>query len=703
VRAPNLVVGAAALVLAAPVTAQTGFTAEGAARQRTIEAAVLAVIEPAEIEAMARTLSARPHVAGTPGLAAVRDTLAAWLQGWGLVPETPRYQVYLPHATAVSLSLVAPERLDFALGEPELPDDPATAWPQYPWVNGYSAAGTAEGDVVYAGYGLYEDYAALDSLGIDVAGRVVIARYGQSYRGVKARLAGERGASALILYSDPDEDGFTRGDVVPQGPMRPWQGAERGSVLDGTGDPTTPDGPSVAGAPRAPARGTPAIPVVPISYGVAAEILSRLEGAGLPSEDWQGALPFRYHVGPGPARVRLTVDDDRDGPAAGMKDVIDVTARIEGSEMADEWIVLGGHIDAWGPGANDNVSGTTSAWAVARALASLEAQGMRPRRTIVVAGWDGEEWGLIGSTEWVEEHAATLAQSAVAYLNQDAVGGTRFGVSASPALKPLVREAAAAVPVGERAATGSATPGARTLAELWRSQAQVELPPIGDLGGGSDFSPFSNHMGIPSINHGFGTRGGVYHSHYDTWNWVSRFGDPGYRHHALSAELLAILALRLANAEIHPFDYAAFGEEMTRRWRELRERAAGRGLLDAEAPDPLGEALAELGAAGERLAESRDDYLAGPVDAGRSGNANRALRAVERELTRPEGLVGRPWFRNLLFAADLRNGYATLALPSIAEAVEAGDAARLRAEIDDLATRIRRATASVEAAAQALD
>jgi N-acetylated-alpha-linked acidic dipeptidase len=694
---------AAALAAAGPVSAQTGFTEEGAQRQRAAEAAALAAIVPADMEAMARTLSARPHVAGTPGQAAVRDTLAAWLRAWGLAPQTPRYEVFLPHATAVSLSLVAPARMDLALGEPPIDGDPSTAWPQYPWVNGYSAPGTAEAEVVYAGFGLHEDYAALDSLGIDVRGRVVIARYGRSYRGIKARLAGERGAAALLLYSDPDEDGYARGDVVPEGPMRPPQGAERGSVYDGVGDPTTPDGPSVVGAPRAPARGLPPIPVVPISYGVASEILARLRGADLPREEWQGGLPFRYHAGPGPVHVRVTVEDDRGGAAGGRKEVVDVVAQIEGTDLADEWVVVGAHIDAWGPGANDNVSGTVSVWSVARALARLQAAGFRPRRTIVLAGWDGEEWGLIGSTEWVEEHAALLTEGAVAYLNQDAVGGTRFGAGAAGSLKPLVREAAAAVPVSERAALGSATPGARSLLELWRDQSELDRPPIGDLGGGSDFSPFSNHLGIPSVSHGFGTRGGVYHSQYDTWFWMDRFGDPGYEHHALTAELLAVLALRLANAEIVPYDYAAFGEEIARRWRELRERAAGRGLVAAGAPDPLGDALDGLAAAGERLAAARDAYLEGPLDPDRSRAANRALRRVERDLTRPTGLVGRPWFRNLVFAADHRNGYATIALPSIAEALEAGDAARLGAEIDDLAARVRSATASIAAAAGALD
>jgi N-acetylated-alpha-linked acidic dipeptidase len=682
---------AASLVLPEPGFAQTGFTAAGAVAERAAEEAVLAAIVPAELDAMARTLAMRPHIAGTPEQAALADTLAAWLRAWGLRPETPRYDVFMPHATAVSLALVAPEFTSFTLDEPAIPGDSATAYSQYPWANGYSAPGAIEADVVYVNYGLTADYALLDSLGIDVAGRVVLARYGRSFRGVKARLAAERGALGIVLYSDPLDDGYVQGDLYPKGPFRPWRGIQRGSVLEGTGDPATPAGPSTTGAPRIAPASVP-IPSVPISYEVAAVILERLEGADVPEQEWQGGLPFRYHVGPGPARLRVTVDDDRDGPLGGVKEVRDVLARIDGRELPDEWVLLGAHIDAWGPGAADNVSGTVSVWGAARALARLAAEGRGPRRTVIFAGWDGEEWGLIGSTEWVEEHAAELAARAVAYLNQDGAGGTRFGAAASPSLKSLLREGTAAIPAG---------PG-RSLLDEWREETRRDPPPIGDLGGGSDFAPFYNHLGIPSANHGFGTPGGVYHSHYDTHRWMAAFGDPGYVHHALTAELLAVLALRLANAEVLPYDYATFGEEMGTRWRALRDSAGRAGILDRDAADPLGDALAELAAEGVRFAQARDRYLAAPVDPARSRAANHALLAVERELTRPEGLVGRPWYRNLVFASDRRNGYSTLVLPSISEAIVAGDLVRVRAEIDDLAARVRRAAARVREAGDAL-
>ncbi|MGH7549608.1 MAG: M28 family peptidase, partial [Gemmatimonadota bacterium] len=509
------------LLWASSASAQTGFTPEGWSRQRALETEVVAAIEPAVMDSMARVLAAAPHVAGRPGQAAVRDTLVAWLEAWGWEPEVETYEVFLPQAVDVEVTLLAPDSLRFQLAEEAIPGDPVTELEQYPWLNGYSAPGLVEALAVYAGWGLHADYDLLDSLGVDVQGQVVIARYGRAYRGVKARLAEERGAAALLLYSDPQDDGYVQGDIYPVGPWRPWSGVQRGSVLDGAGDPATPDGPSLPGASRldetALARAVPGIPVVPVSYRVASGILSRVRGADLPQPAWQGGLPFRYHVGPGPARVRVRVDDDRDGPEDGVKAIHDVVATIEGTEWPEEMVVIGAHIDAWGAGATDNVSGTTSILAAARAIRAKAAAGSPPRRTIVVAGWDGEEWGLLGSTEWTEEHAERLAAGGVAYLNQDAVGGRRFRAGAAPLLAELIREAARVVP-GENG----------TLFDDWQGTGDAE-PEVGDLGGGSDFAPFYQRLGIPSASYGFGSPGGIYHSAYDTHRWMSRFGDPGYR------------------------------------------------------------------------------------------------------------------------------------------------------------------------------
>ncbi len=461
--------------------------------------------------------------------------------------------------------------------------------------------------------------------------------------------------------------------------------------MNATGDPTTPGYPSlpdaVRVAPGDPAAGLPSIPVVPVSADIAGAILSRLEGGLLPEDDWQGALPFRYHLGPGPAAVRLTVDDDHDGPAAGFREVTNVVARIEGTDWPDEWVIVGAHIDAWGPGAHDNVSGTASVLAAARAVRALADAGFAPRRTVVFAGWDGEEWGLIGSTEWVEEHAAAVTAAAVAYLNQDGVAGPAFGAGASPSLKPLIREAAAAIPVG-----------GETLRDVWAA-ADSTLA-IDDLGGGSDFAGFYHHLGIPSAGHGFGGPYGLYHSAYDTREAVE-IVDPGYRNQAASSELVAILALRLANAEVLPYDYAAFARELHGLWEAKREEIAAR-VGGAAAAARLDGALDSLTAAAHRFDSARSRYLGGAIDADRSRRANAELRVVERELTRATGLVGRPWNKNLVFSTDDRNGYATLELPAISEALIAGDAARAVREVDDFRARVHAAADRLKAATDAL-
>ena len=685
--------GALGVLLAAVPAAgvQTGFTPQGAELQRTIETRALEAIDPAIVAGLAVPLSARPHVAGSPGQAAFADTLVAWLSSWGYRPERATYRVYLPHATDVSLALVAPERVEFELAETAIEGAAPVPEPQYPWANGYSAAGSVEGDVVYANYGLHDDYDLLAKAGIDLQGKIVVARYGRSYRGIKARLAEEHGAAGLILYSDPRDDGWFRGDPYPDGAYRPRTGIQKGSVKNGSGDPTTPGSPSLPDAVRVALGDSPSelpsIPVVPVSADIAAAILSRVEGGLLPEPDWQGALPFRYHLGPGPAAVRLTVDDDRDGPAAGFRDVTNVVARIEGTDRPDEWVIVGAHIDAWGPGANDNVSGAASILAAARAVRALADTGFAPRRTIVFAGWDGEEWGLIGSTEWVEEHAETLSARAVAYLNQDMIAGPSFGAGASPSLKPLIREAATAVPAG-----------GGTLRDVWAA-ADSTLA-IEDLGGGSDFAGFYHHLGIPSAGHGFGGPYGLYHSAYDTREAVE-IVDPGYRNQAASSALVTILALRLANAEILPYDYVTFAREVQGLWDARRGEIASRPGGEAAA-EGLDAALDSLTAAAEHFDSARVGYLRDVVDANRSRRANAELRAVEHELTRETGLVGRPWNRNLVFSTDDRNGYATLELPSISEALIAEDAVRAVREVDDLATRVRAAAKRLEAATGAL-
>ncbi|MHB1192117.1 MAG: M20/M25/M40 family metallo-hydrolase [Longimicrobiales bacterium] len=694
--AAGLVLGGLLVVGDTAAAQMTGFGASAAEAQRRAERLLIDAIQPPLLQELNRDLSREPHVAGGEAQGRVRDYLVRRLGEWGLEPEVATYEIYLPWPTEVSLAVLQAGtgsngrgRREFTLREETVATDPTTALEQYPWVNGYSGAGSVEAEVVYVNYGLHEDYALLDAAGVDVRGKVALARYGRSFRGIKARLAEEHGAAGLIMYSDPADDGYVRGDVYPEGPFRSESAVQRGSVIGHWGDPTTPGWASVKGAERLdPHRvggPVPSIPVIPLNWGAAREILAGIRNAPIPSQDWQGALPVRYHVGPGPVRVAMTVRHDD-----GYKDIHDVLAVIEGTDYPDEMVVVGGHIDSWNAGSGDNVSGTSSVMAAARAFAELGRQGIRPRRTVVFAGWDAEEWGIIGSTEWVEEHAETLRKNGVAYLNQDgAAGGPSFGGSGSPSLKSFLAEAAGAVPHHDGG----------TLEEAWRTQQGVgagEPLSMGDLGGGSDFAGFYNHVGVPSLGFGFGGGSGIGHSAYDTHEYMSRLGDPGFLQHTTTSRLAAVAALRMANATLLPYDYERFGSEMA----ELVVDIAADVRTDAErdAIAGLAEAFRRLQAAGRILTIARERALRDGIGQDAAERANRALIEVERAMTRDQGLVKREWFKNLLFAADYDNGYATIAVPSVREAVRAGDAARTVLEAQDLTDRVDAAVAHVIAA-----
>ncbi|MEX0979754.1 MAG: M20/M25/M40 family metallo-hydrolase [Gemmatimonadota bacterium] len=679
----------------------SGIAAEEAAAQRGLEARLVDAIEPALLREISRTLTTDPHIAGGAGQERVRDYVADRFREWGLETQIAEYEVYLPWPTEASLFLRTPARggdgwseTGFTLAEAVLHEAPVTGREQFPWVNGFSGAGSVEEEVVYVNYGLHEDYAELEEAGISVDGRIVLARYGRSFRGIKAQLAEENGAVGIVMFSDPADDGYVMGEMYPDGPYRPGSGVQRGSVMNGAGDPTTPGRPSLPGVERLDpgdeAAGLPTIPVMPVSFEVARQILDGVRGHPIPDQSWQGGLPLRYRVGPGPARLRMTVRHD-----GAYRPIHNVVARIEGTEWPDEWVVVGGHIDAWGAGANDNVSGTASVMATAQAFARLLADGVRPKRTVIFAGWDAEEWGLIGSTEWVEEHREALERGGVAYLNQDAIaGGASFGGSGSPSLKSFLVEATRAV----------SHPDGGTVEDAWLEQQDVSVGSdlsLGNLGGGSDFAGFYNHVGVPSTGHGFGGPSGVYHSAYDTYHWMTKFGDPDFQRHATSARIAAVMALRLANAMVLPYDYGRFGRELGDVAWELA-RAGERTERERAAIREVRDAFERLGAAGETLEGARGRALSRGVDAGQAAAANGHLRQVERAMTRDEGLARRPWYRNLVFAADYRNGYATIALPSIQEAIRDGNEERIVDEALDLAERVDAAVGHVLAASQAL-
>ncbi|WP_025410448.1 M20/M25/M40 family metallo-hydrolase [Gemmatirosa kalamazoonensis] len=701
----------APLALAAqqPVTKDArplvGFTPANAARESAAEAAAIARPDPARARAHSRALSAETHVAGTPAQARTRDYVIAEMKKLGLETEVRAYRVWMPHATAVHVWRLTPDGRseELALAEPPVPGDSTSYLPQYPTVNGSSAAGDATGDVVYVNYGLIEDYAQLDSVGVSVRGKVVLARYGRSFRGIKAREAEKRGAVALLIYSDPADDGYVRGDVYPAGPMRNANGVQRGSVFNGDGDPCTPGYPSLPNAPcvSADRMGVPHIPVVPISYGNAARLLEPLGGAAIPAS-WQGGLPFRYHVGPGPVRARVQVRDD--SATAAYKTIWDTFGVVRGAELPDELVIIGGHRDGWGPGAADNVSGTVSVLEAARAVAEQLKAGHRPRRTIVFATWDAEEWGLVGSTEYVEDDSLRLARHAVAYLNQDvAAQGPAFGGGGSPSLRAVLRDVASTVPDPS---------GRGSVYDVWRRRAGVvdtATPNMGDPGGGSDFAGFYNHLGIPIAEWGFGGAGGVYHSQYDSYAWMTKFGDPTYAYHAAAARVAAGMVLRLADADVLPYDYVEYARTLRRYVGPIVRSLATRGWTGT--PGGAQPSLAPVSAALDRMeraaadfAAARDARLATPNAPTRQSlaAANEALKQVERALTRPEGLRTRPWFRNLVYASDEDNGYANIPLPSVSEAARAGDRTLLEREIADLAGRIDAATAALGRAVEAL-
>src|SRR3954469_22537877 len=433
----------ASLAAAASLRGQTipGYSQQSSEAERAVEADVITRPSPSSASAHSRFLSLQPHMAGTPAQARTRDYVVSEMKSWGLQTEIRTYSVWMPHPLTARVWRTAPDPVELKLDEGPIAEDTTSrAFAQFMAFNVCGAAGDVSGEIVYVNYGLIEDYAQLDSMGVSVKGKIALARYGRSYRGIKAREAEKRGALGLLIYSDPADDGYLRGDVYPVGPMRPSNGIQRGSVMNPNGDPSTPGYGSTADARRIPEAqmDVPRIPVLPISYGNAAELLGGLSGNAIP-QTWQGGLPFRYHVGPGPVQARMSVTTD--ASTNPYKEIWDTFGIIRGSEFPDEIVMIGGHRDAWGPGAADNVSGTVSVLEAAHAIADQVRAGKRPKRTIVFATWDAEEWGLVGSTEFVEEDSLRLSTKAVAYLNQDDVAqGPNFSAGGSPSLRAMVRD-----------------------------------------------------------------------------------------------------------------------------------------------------------------------------------------------------------------------------------------------------------------------
>lgn len=694
-RSLALLAACAALPTALVAQQLTGYSPQAAAAQRAAETAAIARPDTARVRSLARALADRPHIAGTAAQARTRDLVIDALREAGLQTEVREYQVWLPHTVEYGVWRIAPNPKALDLREGPLPEDPTSvAYPEYPTVNGYSGTGDATGEVVYVNYGLIEDYAQLDSMGVSVRGKVAIARYGRSFRGIKAREAEKHGAVALLMYSDPADDGYVQGDVYPEGPFRNERGVQRGSVMNGAGDPSTPGYPSTAGAPRIPLdqMPVPRIPVLPLSYGNAVELLKDVRGASIP-RGWQGGLAFRYHVGPGPVRARVMVKSD--SATAAIKPIWNTYGIIRGTDFPDEMVLIGGHRDAWSPGAQDNVSGTVSVVEAARAVAEQMKSGWRPRRTLVFATWDAEEWGLVGSSEYVEDDSLRLMRGAVAYLNQDgAAGGPNFGGGGTPTLRATLRDIT----------KGIADPsGGGSVYDVWRARSRVAdgaEPAMGDPGGGSDFAGFYNHLGIPHSDWGFGGASGIYHSNFDSYTFMERFGDPGYRYHAAAARIGTAMMMRLANADVLPYDYVEFARTMRTYLAPIDRNLAAKGWPGSSAP--LAGAIDRMERAAIAFAAARDQALQRGLSRAQQVATNASLLKVERAMTRPVGLRTRPWYRNLIYVADVDNGYGNMVFPSVNEAIRYGTAALFEQELADLVMRFDAATAAIESARVAL-
>lgn len=711
-----------------------GFGPEGSAPQHALEDRFSAALSASDQDQWLKILTAEPHHVGSAAGARNVQWMKEQFESWGYETEVVRYDVSVPFPTVRRVALTAPEAWEAALAEAALAEDPSTQAPEglLPPYHAFSAAGDVEAELVFVNYGLKEDYEALARRGIDVKGKIILAKYGRSWRGIKPKLAAEKGAIGALIYSDPADDGYGQGDPYPRGPFKHETGVQRGSVMDlplRPGDILTPYAGAKDGTPRLPLEEvetlTP-IPVLPLSYADATPLLKALGGEVAPTS-WFGQLPFAYHLGPGPARVRLTLDFDYKTVPA-----YNVIARLPGARLPEQWILRGNHHDGWNHGAADPISGLVAMLAEAKALGALAAEGYRLDRTVMYAAWDAEEQGLIGSTEWVEDHAEALREHLVAYLNTDGNSRGFVGLGGSHSLQRLMNEVAnatadpiLAVPVTDRL---------RAKLRLSRDkddqqEAQAPELPIAPLGSGSDYSPFLQHLGIASLNTSFGGEGpsGSYHTLYDTYAHYTRFRDPGLRYGVALAELNGRATLRLAQAPLLPFEFEGVAaavdrflsdlEGATEKQRTAQQQRAAR-LKDgsyALALDPEGAVappeaqrpvpyfnFAPLRNAHAQLAEAAKRYGALTADPTALPEALRAtvdrmLAQAEAQLTDPEGLPRRPWFRHFLYAPGFYTGYGVKTLPAVREAIEEEEYEQVAQEVARTAARLEALTAHIEA------
>ncbi len=692
-----------------------GYANESARTQREWETKFRAIPKTENLRAYMQRLSARPHHVGSAYDKQNAEWILAQFKEWGLDAHIESFDVLFPTPKERSLELVEPGRFTAKLMEPTQAQDPTSSQhdEQLPVYNAYSADGDVTAPLVYVNYGVPDDYLALDRLGISVKGAIVIARYGGSWRGIKPKVAAEHGAIGCLIYSDPRDDGYSQGDVFPAGPYRNSNGAQRGSVMDMPiypGDPLTPGVGATKDAKRLALKDAVTlmkIPVMPISYGDAQPLLAALAGQVAPAA-WRGGLPITYHIGPGPAKVHLKLAFNWD-----LKPLYDVIARIPGSVYPDEWVIRGNHHDAWVNGADDPVSGTVALMEEARGFATLMKEGWKPKRTIVYCVWDGEEPGLLGSTEWAETHADELASKAAVYINSDSNGRGYLGVEGSHTLERFINGVAKDIDDPETGLTVWRRMQARRLtgpmgAPQDRQEARTRPDlRIAALGSGSDYTAFLDHLGIASVNLGFGGEGGsgIYHSIYDDFYWYTHFSDTTFVYGRALAQTAGTSVMRLADAELLPFDFDDFTDtvrryvaEVERLARDRRDQVVERNrMIDdgtyAAVEDPLHKTVLpaketvppflnfaplENGmAALDRVTREYDAALAHASQNGGSALASAALReanskliAVERALTSNEGLPNRPWFKHQIYAPGFYTGYGVKTLPAVRESIE---------------------------------
>ncbi len=637
-------------------------------------------------------LTQQPHVAGSADDSALAVFVKNRFETYGLAAKIVTYYVYLPLPKSESLEMTAPEKVNFDLNETgwKWDKDTYNSNVVMPF-NAYSPSADISGQIVYANYGLPEDYEILHELGIDVKGKIMLVRYGRSFRGIKVKVAEEHGAAGVIIYSDPADDGYDQGDIYPNGPMRPWTAVQRGSIQDLTvypGDPLTPGYASTKDARRIPlseVTDIPHIPCIPISYGNAEKLLDNLAGPAVP-HDWQGGLPFAYHMGPGGTEVHMKLDMDYE-----IKPIWDVIATIQGKKYPSEKVIVGNHRDAWVYGAVDPNSGTASLLETARGLGMLLKSGWQPERTIVLCSWDGEEYGLIGSTEWGEQNADELTRDAVAYINVDApVSGTVFGSSAVPSLDKFIMNVTKAV---KDPKTGMSVFDAwyanqnKKAFEKDNAVPDTAVTKLGLLGSGSDYTVFLDHLGVPAFDFGFGGPYGVYHSVLDNFYWMEHWGDPTFEYHATVAKVLGIAAIRLADDAILPLRYSDYARQIRDYIVERQKRACENPVLKSVDFSPATEACAEF----QRAADQVDSSIGGasPAD---YATINAALMDIERAFTHKAGLPKSTWFKHQIYAPGFYTGYASQPLPGVARAIEEKDPTLLGKEIEILSMALKNAT-----------